>query len=95
MINLAILLQLAVGLVMCLFVAAGIITVKADVDFETTGAGGFKMVITVNDGSETQHLTTTGTVTFTIVNINEGITLTIGTPAISSDEVNMLFKYQY
>ncbi|XP_053409255.1 protocadherin Fat 4-like isoform X2 [Mercenaria mercenaria] len=64
----------------------GVISVKADINFETTGTGGWEMEITVNDGSEAQHVTVTGTVTFTIVNINEGITLTISSPAISANE---------
>ncbi|XP_060591494.1 uncharacterized protein LOC132746390 [Ruditapes philippinarum] len=65
----------------------GIISVKKEPDFEKPFTGG-TMSISINDGALTQHETITGTITFVIVNVNEGITLNITHTALSADETN-------
>jgi hypothetical protein len=47
------------------------------------------MSISINDGALDQHETVIGTITFVIVNVNEGITLSITHTALSADEVIM------
>ncbi|KAL4228482.1 hypothetical protein ACF0H5_011529 [Mactra antiquata] len=62
---------------------AGIITVTADIDYETVTS--LTMDIQIDDGTDT----TTDTITFTIVNVNEGVTLSIANPTLNADETTV------
>ena len=64
--------------------SAGIVSVKAEFDFEALSTTtGLTMDLQVTDDSGDFG---TGTMTFNFENKNEGPTITIGTPAISANE---------
>ena len=68
---------------------AGVISIIQDIDFETLSSTTWDMIIEVNDG----RAVNSGTVTFTIVDIPENITLAITQTSLSINEVMCYIIY--